>query len=70
MRKNELEAKMKLYGDTGETLCKYLHISRSTLSCKMNGKYDFTLKEIRLIKKRYNLTAAEIDSIFFSLEVS
>lgn len=70
MHKNELEANMKLYGDTGENLAQALHIARSTLSSKMNGNYDFTQKEIRLIKERYNLTAAELDSIFFDIQVS
>lgn len=70
MRKNLLQAKMKIYNDTGETLAEYLGINKSTLSAKMNGHKDFTQGEIRKIKIRYNLTAEEVDSIFFADEVS
>ena len=70
MRKNLLQANMKIYNDTGETLAEYLGINKSTLSTKMNGHKDFTQGEIHKIKIRYNLTAEEVDSIFFADEVS
>ncbi len=59
-------------GDNGLTLSRYLGISRSTLSAKMskNSKSEFTQNEILKIKKKYNLTAYEVDEIFFDSVVS
>lgn len=70
MNKALLESKMKLYGDTGGSLSDYLGISRSTLSAKINEKAEFTQREISQIKTRYELTADEVDGIFFTLAVS
>ena len=72
MNKIALKIIMMKNGDNGLTLSKYLDISRSTLSAKMseNNKSEFTQSEILKIKKRYNLTAYEIDEIFFDLSVS
>lgn len=72
MNKNLLESKMKLYGDNGSTLSEYLGISRSTLSSKINetNGREFTQREISKIKFRYNLSAEEIDCIFFNQKVS
>lgn len=70
MNKALLESKMKLYGDTGGSLADYLGISRSTLSAKINEKAEFTQKEISLIKTRYELSADEVDGIFFTQIVS
>lgn len=70
MNKALLESKMKLYGDTGGTLSDYLGISRSTLSAKINEKAEFTQREISQIKSRYELSADEVDGIFFTLAVS
>lgn len=66
MNSNILKSKMKLKNDTQEVLAKYLGITNPTLSLKINGKSDFLRAEIQLIKHRYNLTADEIDEIFFS----
>lgn len=70
MNKALLESKMKLFGDTGGSLADYIGISRSTLSAKINEKAEFTQKEISMIKMRYELTAEEVDGIFFTLNVS
>lgn len=70
MDKALLESKMKLFGDTGGSLAEYLGITRSTFSSKINGKSDFTQKEITLIKQRYDLSADEVDGIFFAVQVS
>ena len=69
MNKNALESVMKLHGDNGGTLAKYLHIARSTFSAKINetNGAEFTQNEIRLIKDKYDLCAQQIDSIFFDL---
>lgn len=66
MNKALLESKMKLFGDTGGSLAEYLNIARSTLSAKINGKAEFNQKEIMLIKAKYELSAEEVDGIFFA----
>lgn len=72
MDKKKLEAEMKLFGDTGNSLAEYLGIARSTFSAKINetNGAEFTQGEIAGIKRRYNLDAAQVDSIFFNVEVS
>lgn len=70
MNKALLESKMKLFGDTGGSLAEYLGISRSTFSYKINGKADFTQKEITMIKMKYDLSAGDVDGIFFAATVS
>lgn len=72
MRKNELEAMMKLNGDTGNTLSEYLGIARSTFSAKLNetNGAEFTQGEILAIKTKYSLTAEQVDRIFFAAKVS
>lgn len=53
--------------DTQTALAEYLGIALSTLNAKINGQTAFRQNEIMAIKKRYNLTAAEVDRIFFAL---
>ncbi len=65
MNKSGLRAKMVVNNDIGITLAKALNITESTFSSKLNGKAEFTRSEIAKIKERYNLSAEEIDSIFF-----
>lgn len=43
---------------------KILGISRVALSYKLNGQLDFTLKEIRIIAKEFELTDWAICDIF------
>lgn len=59
---------MKLHGDTGNTLAEAIGMARSTFSAKLNetNGAEFTQGEIKAIKVRYNLTATQVDSIFFS----
>lgn len=68
MFKKKLEAKMKLYGDTQESLANELNISLTRLNAKINRckGADFRQREIKLIKERYDLTFEEIDEIFFT----
>ena len=66
MHRNLLEAEMKRHGDTGISLAKALGIASTTFSLKLCGHRDFTIGEIDTIKKRYNLTAEELESIFFN----
>ena len=64
-----LKSKMVLYGDTNMTLGKALNIAYQTVSAKINNTNgaEFTQGEIKTIKQRYNLTATEIDEIFFNV---
>lgn len=68
MNKNLFVSKMKLFGDTQNDLCKALGIAPSTLNFKINetNGAQFNAREITIIKNRYNLTAEEVDQIFFS----
>ena len=52
--------------DTQAMLAEALGISASNLNDKINGKVDFRQNEIAAIKTRYNLTAKEVDAIFFN----
>lgn len=61
---------MKAHGDTQESLADALGISRTRLTAKINGVSDFRQLEMLFIKKRYDLTADEVDDIFFSSKVS
>ena len=72
MNKRELESVMKRYGDTQETLAEALGLSRTRLNCKMNERYNATFNqpEIKRIKQRYNLSAKEVENIFFTENVS
>ncbi len=68
MNKLKLESIMRLHGDTGTALSKYLGMARSTFSAKINetNGAEFSQNEIAKIKKKYNLNAAEIEEIFFN----
>ena len=72
VNKNELQSKMKLFGDRNEDLASAIGISPSRFSNKLNGTdgADFNVKEIKIIKSKYNLTIEEVDSIFFKNDVS
>ena len=72
INKKKLESVMKLFDDTGQTLAEYLGIARPTFSNKLNETRgaEFTQGEIRMMKERYNLTAQDVDAIFFDSKVS
>ena len=57
--------------DTQATLADYIGISLATLNDKLHGRRGagFTQSEIMAIKKRYALTAEDIDAIFFAKDV-
>ncbi|MCM1273579.1 MAG: hypothetical protein NC225_10480 [Clostridium sp.] len=59
---------MTFFGDTNETLACFLGISVSTFSAKLNEQRgaEFNQGEIIKIIKRYNLTKAQIEKIFFA----
>ena len=68
MKKNLLEAKMKLFGDNQSSLAEVLDISIQTLNRKLNGTdgAQFNLTELRKITERYNLTPEGFYEIFLA----
>lgn len=68
MNKLMLESVMKLHGDTGGDLAKYLGIARPTFSAKINetNGAEFTQGEIRKIKEKYSLNSEDVNLIFFN----
>lgn len=71
MNKRELKAVMVRNGDTGSSLAAWLGMARSTFSQKLNENGSvFTQREMSAIKRRYNLSADEMDMIFFADKVS
>ena len=67
MKKNLLEAKMKLHNDNQSDLAASIGISLQTFNKKLNGTggAEFTQGEIQKVKEKYNLTSQEVDEIFF-----
>lgn len=72
VNKNMLVSKMKLFGDTQETLANFIGVSLSRFNAKLNGTdgAEFTQGEIAKIKEKYNLTDEEVILIFFTNNVS
>ena len=72
MNSNKLKSVMALFGDTGNDLAETIGISPQRFSAKLNEKNgaEFTQSEIQAIKERYNLTASDLEEIFFNKEVS
>lgn len=66
MNKNKLKAKIVEHGDTQRDLADALNIALSNLSLRINGKVDFRQDEILAIKKRYKLSAEEVENIFLT----
>lgn len=65
MNTNKLKGKIRENGDTQAVLAAALGISLSNLNDKINGKVSFRQNEIAAIRSRYDLSAAEVDAIFF-----
>ena len=63
---------MKLYGDRQEDLADYLGISLQRFNAKINQTNGarFDMLEIGKIKKKYNMTAEQVDATFFAVDVS
>lgn len=72
MNKNLLKSKIVLFGDRQENLAEALDMTSPRLSAKINewNGAEFTQREIKIIKERYNLTNDEVDEIFFGDDVS
>jgi len=52
--------------DTQKMLAASLGIALTTLNARINGKSSFRQSEIAAIKSRYNMTADEVDAVFFA----
>ena len=70
MIKQELKSVMVKYGDRQEDLAAYLDMAPQTLSAKINGAREFDRPEIEAIALRYNLSAEDIQRIFFTKTVA
>lgn len=72
MNKNELLSIMVKHGDKNGDVAEYLGITQQSFSNKINEKNSigFTQVEIMLLKNRYNLSAKQIDNIFFTKKKS
>jgi hypothetical protein len=72
MNVNKLRSMMALNGDTGNSLAEALGLSPQRFSAKINERNgaEFNQGEIMTIKERYDLSAEDIDSIFFTAKVS
>lgn len=68
MQKNILMSLIKRYDGCQENLAKAMDKSLSTLSAKINeyNGRSFTVKEMRFLKDRYNMTDEDFISIFFT----
>lgn len=72
MNKSMLRAIMISHGDTNGSLARFIGISESRLSAKINEVRgaEFNQREIMKIGQRYNLSTDEVEIIFFSELVS
>ena len=72
MNKKMLISKMKFFGDIYTDLAKYLGISLSRLTAKINetSGAEFNQGEIKKIRKRYRLSNDDVISIFFDDYIS
>ena len=66
MNKQKFKSILALNGETQKSLAEYLKISETTLSLKISGRADFSRVEIKEIKEKFNLTANDLDEIFFN----
>jgi predicted transcriptional regulator len=66
MNAQMLRSIMVLHGDTNKDLAKLLGKTEQSISNKINEKgTEFTQGEIAKIKGKYNLTAEQVEAIFF-----
>lgn len=72
MNKKMYRSKMALYGDNNLSVAKALGITPQRNSAKVNGTHgaEYTCSEVLVLKSRWNLTAEEVDAIFFTATVS
>lgn len=61
-----LEMRMKQRNKTNESVAAYLGIDPATFYRKKKGDSDFSRKEIQKMRSFLDLTAEDVDQIFFS----
>ena len=66
MDMNMLRYFMGKHGDTQADLAQAIGLQQPALSARMNGHIDFRKDEMNAIRKRYDLTAEEMQAIFFA----
>jgi len=66
MDMHKLRYFMGVNGDNQAGLAKALGLPQSALSARMNGHTEFRQREIDEIRKRYDLTADDLQEIFFA----
>lgn len=66
MNTSLLKSCIAKYNDTQTKLAEYLNLQQSGLSDRINGKTDFRQSEMDAIRKRYSLSAKEMEAIFFA----
>ena len=64
MNKELLKQEMTAYGDLNKDLAAAIGMSVPNFSTIWNDRGEFSLKYIKLISKRYNLTPQKIYDIF------
>ena len=71
MNKNMFVSKMKLFGDTQQSLADALGLSLSRLNAKINetNGSQFRQSEIKFFRNRWHLTPEEVDLTFFASTV-
>ena len=65
MKQERLKGKMVENNLRDQDMASILGIDSSTFYRKKKGITDFTREEIKIMKDRLNLTAEEVDAIFF-----
>lgn len=70
MNKGEFRKAMIDNGDNQKTVAAALGLAQSALSNRLNGKVDFRMEEIKLIRDRFKLTPEQTITIFFNEKVS
>jgi DNA-binding transcriptional regulator YiaG len=67
MKKNLLKSYIVRYDGNQENLARAMGISLSTLNAKINeNRQSFSVKEMKFLKDRYNLSNDEFITIFFT----
>lgn len=63
---SKLRGKIRECGLTQKQLAEAIHISKATLSAKLNGQFAFTQKEILSIGAELNIPKNELGDYFFA----
>lgn len=65
-KKDLFRAKVIEHGKTMRDAAIVMGCSEAALSRKVNGISDFTRNEIQLFRQAFNLSAADVEHIFFA----